>query len=103
MADWMRPYSASSTSQLPCALQDMTTADIYETRTIHTVPDIGLLDAWVTWAHGTKLADNMNMWGAPMLVVGRVGKVVGFLGGAVVIVDLIGTDRIKEWGGDVGK
>jgi hypothetical protein len=38
----------------------------------------------------------MQMWGLPVLWWGRVGKLVQFGGGLIVILDLIGSDRLSR-------
>src|SRR6478672_11546884 len=40
----------------------------------------------------------MSLWGMiPLLVVGRIGKIMSFIGGVVAVVDILGPDRIRQW------
>ena len=40
----------------------------------------------------------MSLWGTPMLIVGRVGKIMAFAGSVVAVIDIIGPVRIRHWG-----
>lgn len=53
--------------------------------------------AWSLWWSGAKLED-FAMWGIPMLWWARIGKLLQFAGGAVVIIDLIGPARFATLG-----
>src|SRR4051794_23308087 len=58
---------------------------------------VGLLEAWGLWWQG-KSVQGMSLWGVmPMLVVGRLGKVMAFIGTIVAVIDIIGPARIREW------
>jgi hypothetical protein len=59
---------------------------------------VGLLEAWGLWWQG-KSVQSMSLWGIPVIVVGRVGKVMSFIGSIAAVIDLIGPERIREWGG----
>ena len=39
------------------------------------------------------------MWGWPLLAWGRLGKVLQFLAGLTVVLDLVGPDRLRAFGG----
>lgn len=49
------------------------------------------------WAQGKALT-GMSLWGIPVIWWGRAGKVSAFLGGLTVVLDVIGPDRIREFG-----
>jgi hypothetical protein len=61
------------------------------------VQSVGLFEAWSLWWQG-KSVQGMSLWGMPMLVVGRVGKIMAFAGSVVAVIDIIGPTRIREWG-----
>jgi hypothetical protein len=62
--------------------------------------DVTYWQAWSLWLDGKPTTD-LRMWGEPMLVWGRVGKVLQFLGALTVIVDIIGPDRLRRFGQDL--
>jgi hypothetical protein len=59
--------------------------------------NLGLLEAWALWGQG-KALNGMSLWGIPMIWWGRAGKIAAFLGGLTVVLDVIGPDRIREFG-----
>jgi hypothetical protein len=59
--------------------------------------NLGLLEAWALWGQGEAL-NGMSLWGIPMIWWGRAGKIAAFLGGLTVVLDVIGPDRIREFG-----
>jgi hypothetical protein len=63
---------------------------------------VGLFEAWGLWWQGAKL-DDTALWGLPMLVVGRIGKVMAFVGSIVAVVDIIGPDNIELWAARIRK
>ena len=64
---------------------------------VTAVQSVGWFEAWGLWWRGTSL-QGMALWGFPMLVVGRTAKVVGFSGGVVAVIDIVGPARIRTWG-----
>jgi hypothetical protein len=46
---------------------------------------------------GQTLAE-MSMYGIRMLIWSRIGKILEFLGGAMILVDIIGPERLRAWG-----
>ncbi|GAB2749838.1 hypothetical protein GCM10027174_25380 [Salinifilum aidingensis] len=58
--------------------------------------DVGYWEAWGLWWSGTKLED-FAMWGLPLLWWARIGKLLQFTGGAVVVLDLIGPERFTRF------
>ncbi|MBB5155564.1 hypothetical protein [Saccharopolyspora phatthalungensis] len=55
---------------------------------------VGYWEAWSLWWSGTKLED-FAMWGLPMLWWARIGKCLQFAGTAIVILDLVGPERLR--------
>lgn len=53
----------------------------------------GWLDAWMAWWGGKTLIGT-TLWGIPILWWGRIGKLMQFLGGLTVVLDLIGPERL---------
>jgi hypothetical protein len=39
----------------------------------------------------------MSISGMPVIAIGRVGKVMAFIGGVVAVIDIIGPDNIRAW------
>ncbi|MGH3661923.1 MAG: hypothetical protein ACRDT1_12460 [Micromonosporaceae bacterium] len=49
------------------------------------------------WSAG-RPTSNVTLWGLPMVWWGRIGKLMQFAAGCVVVLDLIGPDRLREVG-----
>ena len=58
---------------------------------------VGYWEAWSLWLSGAKLED-FAMWGVPMLWWARIGKLLQYSGGIVVVLDLIGPKRLRKAG-----
>lgn len=56
---------------------------------------IGYWEAWTLWWSGQKV-DGLQMWGFPMLWWGRSGKIMQFTGGLIAVLDIIGSERLKN-------
>lgn len=56
---------------------------------------IGYLEAWLKWSSGEKL-ESYVLWGISILWWARFGKIIQFLGGFVVVLDLIGPQRLRD-------
>lgn len=54
-------------------------------------------EAWLLWWQGESL-QHRQMAGLSMLSWGRIGKIAQFAGGLATIIDIVGPDRIAEWG-----
>ena len=54
-------------------------------------------DLWVRWWHG-ELVGSQILWGHPVFVWGRVGKMMQFAGALTIIVEIIGPDRLDRHG-----
>lgn len=59
--------------------------------------DLGLLQAWNMWWDNIQVNQH-TLYGFSILALGRIGKGVSFVAGTTVVLDVIGTDRIKEFG-----
>ncbi|MDP4501055.1 hypothetical protein [Nonomuraea turcica] len=59
--------------------------------------DLGLLQAWGMWFDNVQVNQH-TIYGISILGLGRVGKVVSFIAGMTVILDIIGPDRIRQFG-----
>lgn len=57
---------------------------------------IGYWEAWSHWWSMDRSLGGMEMWGVPIPWWGRIGKLLQFSGGLVVVVDLIGSDRLNR-------
>ena len=51
------------------------------------------------WFSG-RSASGLVLWGVPMVWWGRTGKVLQFAGGLVVVLDLVGPDRLRRAGAE---
>jgi hypothetical protein len=56
----------------------------------------GWWEAWVSWWSGSL--SEAQLWGLPMLFWGRFGKVLPFVAGLVVVLDLVGPQQLRQWG-----
>lgn len=54
-------------------------------------------ELWGRWIVGEQLADT-RLWGWPLLGWGRAGKVLQFLAGLTVVLDLIGPEPLRAFG-----
>lgn len=59
---------------------------------------IGYLDAWSMWLSGQEVDPQLRMGPMTVLWWGRVGKIAAFMGGLTIILDLVGTERLREAG-----
>lgn len=66
------------------------------------VRNVGLLEAWRLWSEGKSLTD-YELWGLSILWWGRAGKVIQFLGGLTILLDLLGPERLRRWGQGMAK
>lgn len=61
------------------------------------VQAVDYFDAWRLWADGNEALRNTELWGLPVFWWGRIGKVLAFLAGFTILLDLIGPERIREY------
>jgi hypothetical protein len=40
---------------------------------------------------------DLTLWGLPLIWWGRIGKLLSFLAGGTIILDIIGPERISDW------
>jgi hypothetical protein len=59
--------------------------------------NLTLTDAWALWWSGQQLTDH-TLYGAPVLWLGRAGKLLAFLAGMTLVLDMIGSERLIRWG-----
>lgn len=60
---------------------------------------LGLLKAWELWFQGKDIkGDGDFVWGLSLIWWGRIAVAAGFLGGLIIILDIIGEDRLKNFG-----
>ncbi len=58
---------------------------------------------WWQWLHPTPDRLVPELWGFPLLWWGRIGKCLQFVGGATLILDLIGPDNLRTFGRHIGQ
>jgi hypothetical protein len=58
---------------------------------------MNLLEAWSLWLSG-DLSSNAVLLGISILWWGRLGKLMEFVGGATIIADIIGPEKIRRFG-----
>lgn len=49
------------------------------------------------WLSGREVDDDLVVLGLRMIWWGRIGKLLAFLGGGTIILDIIGPERVMEW------
>ncbi|WP_431927928.1 hypothetical protein [Nonomuraea jabiensis] len=59
--------------------------------------DISYFDAWQLWLQGRPTI-GYDLLGIPMLWWGRTGKILSFVAGTVVVIDLIGVEKLSRYG-----
>ncbi|MFJ9553199.1 hypothetical protein ACIRPH_05255 [Nocardiopsis sp. NPDC101807] len=59
--------------------------------------DLTLTEAWTLWWSGQQLTEH-SIHGMSVLWAARVGKFMAFLAGTTIVLDLIGGERLIEWG-----
>ncbi|NUW39894.1 hypothetical protein [Nonomuraea rhodomycinica] len=59
--------------------------------------DISYLDAWGMWLDG-RSALGHDLLGLPVIWWGRFGKILSFVSGATVVVDLVGPEKLSRYG-----
>lgn len=58
---------------------------------------VNLIEAWQMWFAGEQTIDR-DMWGIQILWWGRIGKVIGLAGSALLIAEIIGSHRLRTFG-----
>ncbi|SJZ94475.1 hypothetical protein SAMN02745673_01973 [Marinactinospora thermotolerans DSM 45154] len=59
--------------------------------------DLPLVEAWELWWSGRQLTDH-SLHGVSVIWLGRIGKLLSFVAGCTIILDLIGPERLVAWG-----
>lgn len=58
--------------------------------------EINYVDAWQLWLDG-RSAIGYNLLGMPMIWWGRIGKILSFVAGAAIVVDLVGSEKLARY------
>lgn len=61
---------------------------------------ISYFEAWRAWCGGGQPPPDAVLWFMSLRWWARAGKIAAFLGGATVILDLIGPERLRQFGSD---
>jgi hypothetical protein len=59
------------------------------------VADISYYEAWGMWLDGRSTLGN-DLFGVPMIWWGRLGKISAFVGGATILLDIAGAERLRQ-------
>ncbi|WP_214317564.1 hypothetical protein [Nonomuraea sediminis] len=59
--------------------------------------DLSLIQAWQMWLDNVQVSQD-TLYGWSILALGRMGKVVAFLSGLTVVLDIIGPERLRRFG-----
>lgn len=59
--------------------------------------NLGLLDAWNLWLDGQSTIGH-TLYGIPIIWVGRAGKVLAFISAFTILIDILGPERINDYG-----
>ncbi|WP_166664541.1 hypothetical protein [Actinophytocola oryzae] len=54
--------------------------------------ELSYIEAWRTWWTGANV-NKFELWGLPVPVWARVGKVLQFMAGLAIVLDLIGPEN----------
>jgi hypothetical protein len=60
-------------------------------------------DAWTTWWSGKRLPDDAMLLGVKVIWLGRIGLLMALIGTLMVVLDLIGTERVRQLSEAVSK
>jgi len=58
---------------------------------------VTLREAWQLWFSG-DLPSTATLWGASILWWGRIGKIIELVAGLTILVDLVGSQRLRDFG-----
>ncbi|MEV4059748.1 hypothetical protein [Nonomuraea dietziae] len=58
--------------------------------------DLDLVEAWELWLSNVQVNQH-TLYGWSILALGRAGKLVSFVAGMTVVLDIIGPERIREF------
>lgn len=61
------------------------------------VSNVGYLDAWARWFDGDVTLRDAELWGLAVLWWGRIGKFAAFLAGMILIMDIVGPERLRQF------
>ncbi|MGC7099414.1 hypothetical protein ACPZ19_32470 [Amycolatopsis lurida] len=60
---------------------------------------VDLVEAWRQWNAENPALKDMSLWGTRILWWGRIGKIAMFASGLVLLVDIIGPERMRRVAG----
>ena len=66
-------------------------------RTKDDVSNVSLIEAWKIWFSGDLPADTI-LWGISILWWERIGKLMQVLGATTIIADIVGPEKIRQFG-----
>lgn len=58
---------------------------------------VDYFDAWTRWAAGDPTLRDAHLWGLKIYWWARLGKVLAFLAGMALLVDIIGPSKVVAW------
>ncbi|MFI0424222.1 hypothetical protein [Spongiactinospora sp. 9N601] len=59
------------------------------------VADLGYFEAWDLWLRGRSVL-GYELLGVPILWWGRVGEILSFISGALILIELVGADKLAR-------
>src|SRR5215472_15026520 len=62
--------------------------------------DISLLQAWQLWLAGQRL-DQITLWGHPMFLWARLGKVIEFVAALFLLIEIAGPKAVRGFADDL--
>ncbi|QFU86397.1 hypothetical protein [Amycolatopsis sp. YIM 10] len=57
---------------------------------------VDLVEAWRQWGAENPALKDMRLWGTQILWWGRIGKIAMFASGLVLLVDIVGPERMRR-------
>ncbi|WP_433701740.1 hypothetical protein [Nocardiopsis sp. CA-288880] len=64
--------------------------------------DLTLTDAWTLWWSGQQLTEH-SIHGMSVLWAARTGKLLAFLAGTTIVLDIIGSEKLIAWSKKAGE
>jgi hypothetical protein len=59
---------------------------------------MSIVEAWSRWLEADADLRNSVLWGLPIVWWGRFGQIAAFLGGLVIILDIVGSEKLSNLG-----
>jgi hypothetical protein len=54
------------------------------------------IDVWITWWHASEPISKYILWWLPVMIWGRIGKILELIGGLYFVIEWIGRERLAE-------